>query len=124
VPQSTMYPKEHDLGVLTAYCGKVTRALVNVSLYDRPPAPGRSLPGLVCPYRQVGLCTVIRETYPLLAFLFSDALEEIQILNVDLPLSQFHNPLVLESTESKGYGHPSGSYDGSQLLVGVGVGYD
>jgi hypothetical protein len=60
----------------------------------------------------------------LLDFFFSDALEEIQVLDVDLPLSQFHGPLVLENTESKGYGHPSGSYDGSQLLVGVGVGYD
>jgi hypothetical protein len=124
VPQSTMYPKEHDLGVLTAYCGEGGSNAGFFSLYDRPPAPGHSLPGLVCPYRQVGLCTVVRETYPLLAFLFSDALEEIRILNVDLPLSQFHNPLVLESPESKGYGHPSGSYDGSQLLVGVGVGYD
>src|SRR5215217_6526038 len=94
------------------------------SLYDRPPAPGRSLPGLVCPYRQVGLCTVIRETCPLLAFLFSDAFEAIEVLDVDPPPSQFHDPLVLESTESKGYGHPSGSYDGSQLLVGVVVGYD
>jgi hypothetical protein len=56
--------------------------------------------------------------------LFSDALEESQVLNVDPPSSQFHDPLVLESTESKGYGHPSGSYDGSQLLVGVVVGYD
>src|SRR5215213_11821850 len=60
----------------------------------------------------------------LLDFLFSDALEEIQVLNVDLPPTQFHGPLVLESLESKGYGHPSGSYDGSQLLVGVVVGYD
>ena len=60
----------------------------------------------------------------LLAFLFSDALEETQVLNVDPPLSQFHNPLILEITESKGHGHSSGSYDGSQLLVGVVVGYD
>src|SRR5215212_10430012 len=60
----------------------------------------------------------------LLDFLFSDALEEIQVLNVDLPPTQFHDPLVLESLESKSYGHPSGSYDGSQLLVGVVVGYD
>src|SRR5215212_10464388 len=60
----------------------------------------------------------------LLAFLFSDAFEEIQVLNVDPPLSQFHDPLVLESPERKGYGHPSGSYDGSQLRVGVVVGYD
>ena len=60
----------------------------------------------------------------LLAFLFSDAFEAIEVLDVDPPPSQFHDPLVLESTESKGYGHPSGSYDGSQLLVGVVVGYD
>jgi hypothetical protein len=65
---------------------------------------------------------VIRETYPLLAFSFSDALEEIEVLNVDPPLSEFHYPLVLQSSESKGYGHPSCSYDGSQLRVGVVVG--
>jgi hypothetical protein len=59
----------------------------------------------------------------LLDFFFSDALEDLQVLNVDLPLSQFHSPLVLENTESKGYSHPSGSYDGSQLRVGVVVGY-
>src|SRR5215216_482630 len=60
----------------------------------------------------------------LLDFLCSDALENIQVLDVDPPVPQFHDPLLLESLESKGYGHPSGSYDGAQLLVGVGVGYD
>ena len=37
--------------------GKVAReyAWVCFSLYGKLPAPGRLLPGLVCPYRQVGL---------------------------------------------------------------------
>jgi hypothetical protein len=119
-----MYLKEHNLGVVQRIVGKVARTLVSLASSVSLQRLAAYLPGLVCPYRQVGLCTVITETYPLLVFLISDALEEIQVLNVDVPSSQFHDPLVLESPESTGYGHPSGSYDGSQLLVGVGVGYD
>src|SRR5215208_3472601 len=113
-----MYSKEHNIGVVTAYCGKGDQSAGFLSLYDRPPAPSRlfAWPGVpISPGEAV---------VGLLAFLFSDALEEIQVLNVDLPSYHLHGSLVLESLESKGYGHPSGSYDGSQLLVGVVVGYD
>src|SRR5215207_7658419 len=113
-----MYSKEHNIGVVTAYCGKGNQSTGFLSLYDRPPAPSRLFAWPGVPISPGGAVV------GLLDFLFSDALEEIQVLYVDLPSSHLHGPLVLESLESKGYGHPSGSYDGSQLLVGVGVGYD
>ena len=113
-----MYSREHNIGVATAYCGEGDQSAGFLSLYDRPPALSRLFAWPGVPMSPGGAVVA------LLAFLFSDALEEIQVLHVDPPLSQFYDPLVLESLESKGYGHPSGSYDGSQLLVGVVVGYD
>src|SRR5215203_6973489 len=63
--QKIQYSREHNkIGSASTLQKRWLEHAGFVSLYCKLPVPGRSLPGLVCLFLQVGLCTVTRETFP------------------------------------------------------------